>query len=188
VVRSTTQVGVLEHLHTQYRTFQDKVLCHWPEFLTERYALNDFITTNWALIGTGTPVDHYLPPTALIRLLQARFPHIHIVSVTLTESQLFKLALNGFFATKVAYANFVADLCERLNLDYRVIRSLMEMDGRVTREHLAVPGPDGERGFGGRCLPKDTRALVALAAEHGLSADLLNAVLDYNAAVRRTPV
>jgi UDPglucose 6-dehydrogenase len=181
VVRSTTTVGTLEKLFHLYDP-NGKVLLHWPEFLTARYALNDFLTAPFALLGAGIPGDLRTAPSDFVGFLLTRFPTVNVV--TLTESQLVKIALNAYFATKVSYWNGVAKICKELAVPYDNIRRLVEADGRVAREHLRVPGPDGEWGFGGTCLPKDTRAMRELIGRFGGDVGLLTAVLEGNARMR----
>ena len=71
-----------------------------------------------------------------------------------------KYLRNSFLATKVAFFNEVYDFCQMNNLEYDKIKELVGMDERITTSHMQIPGPDGERGFGGACFPKDTRALL----------------------------
>ena len=52
-------------------------------------------------------------------------------------------------------------------------------DGRIGHSHLAVPGPDGKRGFGGKCLPKDIRAFSTV-----YESDLLKEIIVYNDSLR----
>jgi UDP-glucose 6-dehydrogenase len=71
-----------------------------------------------------------------------------------------KLLQNGFFAVKVAYWNEARALADKLGLDWADVHGAVMTDGRIHPSHTQVPGPDGCRGFGGTCLPKDLAQLV----------------------------
>ena len=58
-------------------------------------------------------------------------------------------------------------------------------DSRIGKSHLMVPGPDGDRGFGGHCFPKDLKALVFFASSAGLEPDVLEKVLEKNDKIRK---
>ena len=54
-------------------------------------------------------------------------------------------------------------MCKSADIDYNQVKALVGMDDRITLSHMLIPGPDGERGFGGACFPKDTEALLNYA-------------------------
>ncbi|MCI0352896.1 MAG: hypothetical protein L0Z53_26035, partial [Acidobacteriales bacterium] len=86
---------------------------------------------------------------------------------------------NCFLATKVAFVNQFYDIASTLGVNFDELRELWLADARIGRSHTLVTE---ERGFRGRCLPKDMRALISLMRQNG-GAPLLEAVLDYNAEV-----
>jgi UDP-glucose 6-dehydrogenase len=98
-------------------------------------------------------------------------------------AELTKYMENAFLALKVAFCNEVYDVAGATGVDYNELRELWLLDPRIGRSHTWVH-PD-DRGFGGRCLPKDLRALVAHARSAGEAPLLLEAVLEANARVRR---
>lgn len=79
---------------------------------------------------------------------------------------------------KVAYCNEIYDLCEKLGTNYYEVRDLWLLDPRTTKSHTAVF--TDERGFGGKCFPKDTKALVKLGDKVGINLEILKSVLDSN--------
>ena len=89
---------------------------------------------------------------------------------------------NAFYATKVAFCNELYDICDAVNVDWNVVRELWLSDPRLHRMHTAVF--KDKRGFGGKCLPKDTLALVQIAKKAGATSDLLEGVLSSNKKVR----
>ncbi len=102
------------------------------------------------------------------------------VQTDATTAELCKYMENCFLATKVAFVNQFYDIACRLRVDFEQLRALWLLDQRVGYSHTTVTR---ERGFGGRCLPKDVQALVTLMGQNG-SAPLLEAVLAYNNALR----
>ena len=96
-----------------------------------------------------------------------------------TTAELAKYMENCFLATKVAFVNQFYDLAKSLGVDFNEVRNLWLLDPRIGSSHTYVR--EG-RGFGGRCLPKDLRAIIAVANSFG-GATLLEAVNDFNEAV-----
>jgi UDPglucose 6-dehydrogenase len=86
-----------------------------------------------------------------------------------------KYACNAFLATKVSFINAIANLCQAVGADVRDVVLGMGYDKRIGFEFLK-PGP----GWGGSCFPKDSRALVRIAEDHGYNFDLLKGVIAVN--------
>ena len=86
---------------------------------------------------------------------------------------------NTWFSTKVVFANQVYDVCEKMNIDYELVRDCAAADKRVGPSHLDV-FHKGYRGYGGKCLPKDTRAFIQLGNRLGAEQKLLKVVEDIN--------
>ena len=106
--------------------------------------------------------------------------------MTSTESELTKLVVNGFFATKVTFFNAARAVCEATGCDWEHVLEGVMSDGRIAHAHTRVPGPDGRPGYGGACLPKDLLNLITTAGEHQCLAvaSLLAAVHIFNATIR----
>jgi len=96
-----------------------------------------------------------------------------------------KYTANTFLATKVAFFNQIYDLCQQNGADYTVIRQILSHDLRIGNSHTVVPGPDGERGFGGHCFPKDTKAFRKYAYGLNTPVTILDQAIDYNKTVRK---
>jgi len=86
---------------------------------------------------------------------------------------------NTWFATKVIFANQVYDVCEKMNTDYNQVSECASADKRVGPSHLRVMHK-GYRGYGGKCLPKDTRAFIQLGERLGVNLKLLKQVEEIN--------
>ena len=92
-----------------------------------------------------------------------------------------KYFTNTFLATKVSFANEMNLICDKLGIDYDKVVEYATYDERLGKSHWAVPGPDGNLGFGGHCLPKDISAIVNGYGDM----ELLQAVLKVNNRVRK---
>ena len=111
-------------------------------------------------------------------LLQLETP---ILFTNLETSELIKYGANTFLATKISFINQLADLCEKLGADVHDVAKGMGLDSRIGAEFLHA-GP----GFGGSCFPKDTQALVRMAAGHDISMSIVENVVAYNDARKKS--
>ena len=93
----------------------------------------------------------------------------------LETAELIKYAGNAFLATKITFINEIADLCEQVGADVRDVARGIGLDERIGRKFLH-PGP----GFGGSCFPKDTKALIKTARDHGSPLRIIETVIEVN--------
>ncbi|MGL9762041.1 MAG: nucleotide sugar dehydrogenase [Wolbachia sp.] len=101
--------------------------------------------------------------------------NIPLIVTDTTSAEMIKYASNAFLATKVAFINEIAGLCEALGADIDLLANGMGMDHRIGREFLKA-GP----GFGGSCFPKDLSALIRLAEDHNFKLQILNSIKESN--------
>lgn len=171
VIKSTVLPGTTDRFQELYP--QHRILFN-PEFLTETTADFDMVHPNRQIMGY-TPksrcdaelVMGLLPPAPFERIIPAM------------AAELVKYFSNAFYALKVAYANQMYDLCQKLGADYDSIKECAQADPMVGKTHLEI-FHKGYRGYGGKCLPKDTRAIIQLAEANGLDVTLLRAAEAYN--------
>lgn len=97
-------------------------------------------------------------------------------------ASLTKYMENSFFAMKVTFCNQMYDLAEELGVDYNELRECWLADTRINRNHTMVFKKD--RGYGGKCFPKDVRAIIKDAENVGISLDLMKAVDEINEKIR----
>lgn len=166
VVPGTTDGVVRPILETASRPFR---LAVNPEFLREGRALADAMRPDRIVLGVDGP--------ATARILKAlyRTAKCPVFVTDLRTAEAVKYATNAFLATKVAFANELANLCQALGVSYDEVHRGMGLDSRINPRFL-VPGV----GFGGSCFPKDVRALIAAGQERGVQTHLLEAVLAQN--------
>lgn len=143
-----------------------------PEFLREGAAINDFMRPDRVLIGTNSNRAREVMAAIYRPLYLIETP---IVFTSLEASELTKYAANAFLATKIAFINEMADLCEAVGADVHDVARGIGLDGRIGRKFLH-PGP----GFGGSCFPKDTRALSHSAHAAGRPSRIVDAVIAVN--------
>ncbi|HPI97970.1 MAG TPA: UDP-glucose/GDP-mannose dehydrogenase family protein [Synergistales bacterium] len=143
-----------------------------PEFLREGKAVHDFTHPDRVVIGSNND-----RATAIMKKIYnpLKLNEVPFVITTPETAEIIKYASNAFLATKIAFINEIANLCEAVNADVQKVAKAMGMDGRISPKFLH-PGP----GFGGSCFPKDTRALVRIAHEHGVDQLIVSSVVQAN--------
>tara|TARA_B100000073_G_C23608231_1_gene523420 strand:- start:121 stop:951 length:831 start_codon:yes stop_codon:yes gene_type:complete len=176
VIKSTIPPGTTEKWNKKYEALN---IVFNPEFLTEANAVEDFNNQSRIILGGPRPAT-----TELRRLYSKVFPKAHIIKTDSTHAEMVKYLTNSFLATKVSFANEIYQVCEKLNIDYDKVVEYATLDDRLGKSHWNVPGPDGDFGFGGHCLPKDLSALIYLAMNLNTETNVLNAVEETNDVVR----
>jgi UDPglucose 6-dehydrogenase len=168
VNKSTVPVGSF-HLVGDALRRADVAVVSNPEFLREGTAVHDFLHPDRVVIGADD--DRAAERVAaLYRTLETE-----ILFTDPTSAELIKYAANGFLAMKISFINSVAALCEHVGADISEVAHGIGTDARIGRAFLQ-PGP----GWGGSCFPKDSRALVSTAAQHGYDFSLMRGVIDIN--------
>lgn len=157
------------------KTFK-KSITFSPEFLTAANAVEDFKKQKYMLFG-GQDVEYWQD---IFILCKGFTPIVG----TIPELILTKYLRNSFLATKVAFFNEVFDFCENTGLSYDKIAEMVGIDDRITSSHMQVPGPDGERGFGGACFPKDTKALLYTGLMFKSPFSILGKVVESNERIK----
>jgi UDPglucose 6-dehydrogenase len=179
VTKSTVPVGTSSEVRGWIEEELDrrKVAPHFsvasnPEFLREGAAIGDFMRPDRVVIGTQDDQS-----TAILKDLY-RPLYLNETPVVLTDVQtaeLTKYAANAFLATKISFINEVANLCEKVGADVQAIARGIGLDRRIGPKFLHA-GP----GFGGSCLPKDTRSAAHFAHKTGESFEIVEAVIRVN--------
>jgi UDPglucose 6-dehydrogenase len=143
-----------------------------PEFLREGSAIYDFKHPDRIVVGTDNPRAAALMHEVYRPLYLNAAPFLFTARRT---AELIKYAANGFLATKVAFINEMADLCEKAGADVQDVARGIGLDNRIGSKFLHA-GP----GFGGSCFPKDTSALAQTARELGAPTSIIEAVAEAN--------
>jgi len=178
VVKSTVLPGTTDELQRRYR--QHRFMFN-PEFLREASAVDDMAHPDRQI--AGVTVQSARDAEALLALLPPA-PFVRVCSAR--QAEMAKYVANSFLAIKVSFANEVSDLCERLGIDYAATRDIVAADHRIGASHFDALA-DGYRGYGGKCLPKDSKALLGLAERAGVEMDVLAAADAVNARMIASP-
>lgn len=165
-LRSTMPIGGTRAIAERYNI---RTLIYYPEFLTARCSFADAANPSRNLIG----IDGERRPAWSRFHLEVckRFPGVKTFVTGLENAEAVKLFTNAFFAVKVAFFNEIEEVSAAKGLNWLAIREMMLADGRINPSHTMVPGPDGNRGFGGACLPKDLQQVSKYVEFHSKSSD-----------------
>lgn len=172
VIKSTVLPGTTDLLQERYPRHR---FMFNPEFLREATAYDDFVNPDRQIVGY-TAASASQAPRVMRLLPRAPFERICPAS----EVEMAKYAANSFLAVKVSYANEVFDLCQRMKIDYPHVRDIVAADVRIGGSHMDV-FDSGYRGYGGKCLPKDSKSLLDLARSMGIDMEVLRAADRTNA-------
>ncbi len=171
IIKSTIIPGTTDKLQDKYS--QHKILFN-PEFLTEETSDQDMAFPDRQIIGY-TKRSFTIARDILQQLPLAPFERI----VPAKEAEMAKYFGNNWFATKVIFANQMYDICQKVGIDYESVRDLVSADKRIGRTHLEI-WHKGGRGAGGKCLPKDLRALLSFSKKEGVNLPLLEITKEIN--------
>ena len=143
-----------------------------PEFLKEGTAVEDCLRPDRIIIGTEN-----LSSQMLLRELYEPFNRNHekIIVMDARSAELTKYAANCMLATKISFMNELSVIAEKTGADIEMVRKGIGADPRIGH-HFIYAGA----GYGGSCLPKDVRALIATAEDLGIKPALLKAVESRN--------
>jgi len=172
VIRSTVAPGTTAALQAKHPTL---AILFMPEFLSDATAVDDFLHPARHVVGFAGSRDAQV----LHRVLSLLPPAGFVLLMKSTEAELVKYFANCWYAVKVSFANQMYDMSQAIGAQYEDIRRAAEVDPMCGPTHLDV-FHKGYRGFGGKCLPKDTNAMLVAAASVGVDMSVLRAAKEYN--------
>ncbi len=174
-IKSTVEPGTTLKLSKKYKM----PICFVPEFLRERFAYKDFVD-NHDLLAIGCSNNS---ERELIIQCHGNYPK-SIKTMNQTEAELLKYFSNVLNSLKIIFANNIYELTKKLDIDYSTIldaysqRSISNIDYLDANENL--------RGYGGVCLPKDTKALSSLMKKLQIDLKLIETIDDDNQKIKTT--
>jgi UDPglucose 6-dehydrogenase len=151
------------------QAFMDFGLGSNPEFLREGNAVHDFSVPDRIVFGTRDART-----TQALGDLYASFTCPKI-ETSIRTAEMIKYASNAFLATKISFANEIGNLAKKLGINSEEVFSGVGLDHRINPAFFRTG-----IGFGGSCFPKDVRALIAGARNHGEDLQILHAALRVN--------
>jgi UDPglucose 6-dehydrogenase len=177
VVKSTVPPGTCEKLNQQYKNIN---IVFSPEFLTEANSIEDFKNQTRIVLGGPRPYT-----TKIKSMFRKAFPQIPIIKTGYETAEMVKYFINNFLSTKVIFANEMYEICNKLDIDYDKVTEYASLDQRIGRSHLAVPGPDGDFGYGGHCFPKDLNAIIFICMKNNIDCTILRTIREKNDKIRK---
>ena len=139
-----------------------------PEFLKEGNAIQDFMSPDRVVVGVESERARRLMTKLYKPFLLNNF---RVIFMDIPSAEMTKYAANSMLATRISFMNDIANLCELVGADVNMVRSGIGSDTRIGRKFL-YPGI----GYGGSCFPKDVKALIKTAEQHGYDMRVLKAV------------
>jgi UDPglucose 6-dehydrogenase len=160
-------------------------LAHVPEFLTQNNATSDYLNQERVIIGVEPQYRELVYQSVVgVSSLRNRPSTLQVEYCSVGEAAMFKYVANTMLAMKVIINNEFSDFCEAIGVDYEVVSTIASKDDRLGVTHWKVPGPDGKRGYGGACFPKDTNALLFDSELMKVDLSMLRAAILKNELIR----
>jgi UDPglucose 6-dehydrogenase len=178
VIKSTVPPGTTDMLAEHYQ----KNLHFSPEYMGEgkqfvapwKYPDPRDARSHPFVICGGDSADMVLDLYSTVMSNDAAY-----IATSNRAAELAKYMENSFLATKVAFCYEFAEICKTYDVDFKTVRELWLNDTRMGRSHTMVL--PNQKGFNGKCLPKDISAIVEASAENGFDPTLLRSIRDINA-------
>lgn len=175
-IKSTVEPGTTEQLIESYGDhihFSPEYMGEGGNYVEARYLHpTDARSHPFCIVGGRRP-NEVLFFFQKVMATSARF-----IATTATAAELAKYMTNAYLATKVAFCNEFASISESYGVPYNTVRDLWLNDPRIDHSHTIVF--QDNRGFGGKCLPKDVSAIRHAAGSAGCSTPLLDGVAAYD--------
>jgi UDPglucose 6-dehydrogenase len=174
VVKSTVPVGTCDRVREaiRQRTAHEFDVVSNPEFLKEGSAVSDSMMPERIIVGTDN-----VRTAELMKALYAPFVRtgnpIHVMDIRSAETA--KYAANAMLATRISFMNELSLFCEQVGADIESIRIGIGSDSRIGKRFLFAGA-----GYGGSCFPKDVKAIIQTARQHGCRLKILEAVEEVN--------
>ena len=177
ILKSTVEIGTTDRFREEFkkRIVFSPEYCGESSYWTPYEFHTDIKHTPFFIFGgekqdTSRCVDLYMPVVG---------PTKTYAQTTSVEAETAKYMENVFYAAKIMFCYEMNEICGIVGADYNEVRELWLLDPRINKMHTSVFAAN-DRPFGGKCLPKDTSALVSLANQHGYDAKFLAEILESN--------
>ncbi len=170
IIKSTVPVGTADKVRAVLKesmAFPFDVVSN-PEFLKEGAAIDDFLRPDRIVVGIAHPETRKVMDELYAPLVRTGKPILYMDN---RSAEMCKYTANAFLATRISFINEIAALCSLVGADVDAVRKGAGTDSRIGTRFF-FPGV----GYGGSCFPKDVRALMETAREHGMEMTVANAV------------
>ena len=178
VIKSTILPSHVSKIESMLNSF-----VYNPEFLREKHADDDFINSKMIIFGGKDSPARKLSDFYTNSL---NCKNNNYVFTDPLSASFVKYIINSFLATKVTFFNEFYELFKSSEAkeDWSRLTEIISIDDRIGKSHMDVPGHDGRHGFGGACLPKDSKAIVKYAEEVKADLKVLKEVIKTNNKIR----
>ena len=179
VTKSTVPVGTAKLIRSAVSEELDKRgldidfdIASNPEFLKEGAAIKDFMSPDRVVVGTDSE-----RAAKLMKKLYRPFlvSSDRMLFTDIPSAEMIKYAANAMLATRISFMNDIANLCDLVGANVNMVRKGIGADHRIGTKFL-YPGC----GYGGSCFPKDVKAIIRTAQQHGYEMKVLSAVEEVN--------
>ena len=167
-----TAHGVIEIIKENQKEAIEFDVVSNPEFLREGEAIGDFTYPDRIVVGTDSEKAKKVMEDLYKGIARADKP---ILFTDIKSAEMIKYASNAMLATRISFMNEVAQLCEKVGADVKMVSRGMGLDRRIGPRFLQAGV-----GYGGSCFPKDVKALIQTGKENGVPFKLLDAVEEVN--------
>lgn len=170
VLKSTVPVGTNKKVRERIaaKAKNDFGVVSNPEFLKEGAAIDDFTKPDRVVVGCDSPRSRAIMEELYAPFLRTGKP---MLIMDPPSAEMTKYAANAMLATRISFMNEMARICEAVGADVNQVRKGIGTDARI-----GFPFLFAGLGYGGSCFPKDVRALVSTAKEHGYEPHIVPAV------------
>lgn len=174
LIESTIPPGTTDYLSKKYK----KNICFSPEYIGESSYINPVYTSMdkipFFIIG-----GDQRSRTHIIDIIEPIMgPHCQYFQCSAKEAELIKYMENSFLAMKVSFVNEFYDIARAFDIDWHIVREGWLLDERVGRPFTSVF--KNNRGYSGKCLPKDVNAITRASIEKGHTPTLLQSMIEFN--------
>jgi UDPglucose 6-dehydrogenase len=156
-----------------------------PEFLREGSAISDSLYPDRVVLGSDNEATAIKLKQLYQNLLEQNFvapdfcprlkSSVDLISTDVTSAEMIKYSANAFLATKISFANQIANICDLVGADVNEVMKGIGSDDRIGHKFL-----NAGIGWGGSCFGKDVDALVSIAQEYGYEPEILRATKEVN--------
>src|SRR5664280_1223913 len=175
VTKSTVPVGTSEKIRSTIQAEIDKRklviqfdMASNPEFLKEGAAIDDFLKPERIVVGVDNEKSKEIINWLYMPFVLNNHP---ILFMDIASAEITKYAANAMLATRISFINEIANLCDILGADINNVRKGIGSDSRIGSKFI-YPGT----GYGGSCFPKDVKAIIRTAKDHGYELNVIEAV------------
>lgn len=178
LIKSTVSPGTTERLQRE----TGKSICFSPEYIGESTYHNPVYASmkETPFLVVGGPKDEREYMFTVFEFVMG--PYTHYFGCEAIEAEVIKYMENAFFATKVTFVNEFYEIARKFGANWHAVREGWLLDERIGRGSSAVFADN--RGFGGKCLPKDINAIVKASENQGYIPQMLKQVIQSNAHFR----